>query len=145
MVYLGQAWSNPTEQTNKRIEFFTESGFADAAENYRAFSFPGETTTQQDKLVRSARAANPDLTQVQLESYARTAQAQQAISAAIIGGENARAHLPPLLVHRDAWTAYTEHCSEQAVGQTPPDWLMTEFLEPLGFDQAVVRGLRKDG
>jgi hypothetical protein len=145
VVYLGKAWSDPAERTNKRIDFFEQSGFTEAAEDYRRFSFPGEATASQKKLMRNARAANPELTQSELVSYARNAEAQQAISIAIVDGVNAREHLPPLLAHRDAWTAYTEYCSKTEIGTTPPAWLMTEFLEPLGFDQAVVRGLRQDG
>ena len=144
VVYLGKAWSDPAEKTNKRIAFFEQNGFTDAAEDYRAFSYPESFTASQKKIMRNARAARPDLTQAQLENYARAAEAQQAISIAIVNDVNARAFLPPLLAHRDAWTAYTEHSSEQAVGSTPPEWLMSQFLEPLGFDQAVVRGLRED-
>lgn len=31
-----------------------------------------------------------------------------------------------------------------AIDDTPPEWLMSELLEPLGFDQAVICGLRKN-
>ena len=144
VVYLGKAWSDPAERTNKRIAYFEQSGFEDAAEDYRAFSYPNDLSAGQKKIIRNARAVRPDLTQAQLENYARSAEAQQAISIAIVDDVNAREFLPPLLAHREAWTAYTEYCSELEVGSTPPMWLMSEFLEPLGFDQAVVRGLRED-
>lgn len=145
MVYLGKAWSDPAERTNKRIDFFEKNGFTEAAESYRTFSYPNEVTANQKKIMRNARAANPDLTPSELENYARSAEAQQAISIAITEGVNARAFLPPLLAYPTAWKAYTEYSTQEEAAKTPPEWLMTEFLEPLGFDQAVVRGLREEG
>ena len=79
-----------------------------------------------------------------LEKYILAAEAQCALSTAIVQGGNARAHFPPLLAHRDAWKAYTDQCIKDEIDSTPPQWLMTEFLEPLGFDQAVIRGLREE-
>ncbi|VGO16698.1 hypothetical protein PDESU_05289 [Pontiella desulfatans] len=145
VVYLGKAWSSPAEHTNKRIDFFEKSGFAEAAEDYRRFSYPQGTTSEQDKLMRLATTAGSTMPVEQEEEYARAAEAQRKISEAIVDGSSAKAYLPPLLVHRDAWNAYADYCIKTAVGGTPPEWLMGEFLEPLGFDQAVVRGLRQDG
>jgi hypothetical protein len=144
VVYLGKAWSDPAEQSNKRIDFFEKNGFPEAAQDYRQFSFPYGTTSAQDKMIRLASAAGVDMPMDQLEQYARAAEAQQKISAAIVNETSARAYLPPLLVHREAWNAYTAYCIKTGIGSTPPEWLMSEFLEPLGFDQAVVRGLRED-
>jgi len=87
---------------------------------------------------------NPDLPSETLKQYARSAENQIAVSTAIINGTDAQAYLPPLLRHSDAWKAYTEHCSEEEIGSSPPSWLMSEFLVPLGFDQAVVRGLTSE-
>ena len=144
VVFLGNAWSDPAERTNKRIKFFEEAGFGEAAAAYRDFSFPQGTTSAQDKVMRLATAAGSDLDAKQLEDYARAALAQQQISTAITDGTSARRFLPPLLVHRDAWKAYTDYCVKTELGTTPPEWLMEEFLLPLGFDQAVVRGLREN-
>lgn len=142
VVYLGKAWSDAEEKTNKRIEFFKESGFDDAAEDYRQFSFPQELSSRQQAIARKLAGTRPDMSQKQLAEYIRSADAQQAVSIAIVDGVSAKKYLPPLLVHTDAWKAYTAHCSKAEQGITPPEWLMSEFLEPLGFDQAVVRGLR---
>jgi hypothetical protein len=144
VIFLGSAWSDPEQQTNKRIDFFEKNGFAEAAADYRAFSFPtGLTRTQQDLFDR-AWAMNPDLPKEALMQYARNAENQMAVSTAILNGTDAQSYLPPLLRHSDAWKAYTDHCSAEETGSTPPAWLMTEFLEPLGFDQAVVRGLTSE-
>ncbi len=145
VVYLGTAWNEPANKTNKRIAFFEENGFETAAEDYRTFSFPGQPSSYQRELMAKAQAARPDIPRRQLETYVRTAEAQQAVSLAIAEGMGAGSFLPPLLRHRDAWTAYTDHCMKAELGKTPPDWLMNEFLEPLGFSQAVVRGLRSEG
>ncbi|MDZ8118279.1 hypothetical protein [Pontiella agarivorans] len=145
VIYLGKAWSDPAERTNKRISFFEENGFGQAAQAYRHFSYPAELTAPQQAMVRKLAGIRPDqMSMKQLEKYVRNAEAQQWISAAITEGTSARSALPPLLAHRDAWNAYTEFCMKAELGNTPPEWLMTEFLEPLGFDQAVVRGLRED-
>lgn len=144
VVYLGSAWNDSANRTNKRIAFFEENGFAEAAADYRAFSFPEERTPGQEMLLAKAMAARPDVPQNQLISYVRQAEAQQAISAAILSGESARSFLPPLLKHRDAWQAYIGHCIEAAPENAPPNWLIEEVLEPLGFDQAVIRGVREE-
>ena len=145
MVYLGKAWSDPDEKTNKRIAFFEENGFPEAANNYRTFSFPGEATKHQEMMLRKLASMRPDIPRENLLQYIRNAEAQQLVSNAIVDGSSAESALPPLLRHRDAWTAYTGYCIKTGLGSTPPEWLMSEFLEPLGFDQAVVRGLREDG
>ncbi len=144
MVYLGEAWSDPDSQSNKRIAFFEQNGFADAAIDYRAFSYPGKPTPAQEVLLQKAAAARPDVPRKQLKEYVRSATAQKAISTAIVNGGNAREFLPPLLTHRDAWNAYTAQCTQDEISNTPPEWLMSELLEPLGFDQAVVRSLREE-
>ena len=145
MVYLGKAWNDPANQSNKRIAFFEENGFADAAADYRAFSYPGPLTSTQEDLLQKMSVVRPDIPSEQLELYARSVTAQKAISNAIVHGGSAREFLPPLLAHREAWNSYIAECVRNEVDSTPPEWFMTELLEPLGFDQAVVRGLREDG
>jgi len=144
VIYLGKAWSDPAGQTNKRIAFFEQNGFTEAAADYRTFSFHKENTPEQAELLEKAMAARPDAPVQQLEQFVRMAEAQKAVSGAIINGGSAREYLPPLLVHRDAWKAYTDQCIKDEMAGSPPEWLMSEFLEPLGFDQAVVRGMRED-
>ncbi len=144
MVYLGKAWNDPDTQSNKRIAFFEQNGFEEAAADYRAFSYPGKPTPEQEMLLQKTMAARPDFPKEQLMQYVRTATAQKAISSALVNGGSAQAFLPPLLAHRDAWNAYTKQCIQNEINSTPPEWIMSELLEPLGFDQAVVRGLRED-
>ncbi|WP_372809061.1 hypothetical protein, partial [Pontiella sp.] len=144
VVYLGKAWNDPDQRTNKRIAFFEESGFAEAAADYRTFSYPAGPTPEQARIMELANAAAGAMPTEQARRYARTAEAQLNLSKAIVEGADAKDFLPPLLAHRDAWKAYAEYCIKTEIGNTPPEWLMSEFLEPLGFDQAVVRGLRED-
>jgi hypothetical protein len=143
VIYLGKAWTDSAAETNKRIAFFRQNGFTEAAADYQAFSFPGALTPEQEHLLQKAASARPDIPLKRLEQYVRTADAQKAVSAAIVSGDRAREHLPPLLIHSDAWKAYIDQCIQDESAGTPPEWLMTELLEPLGFDQAVVRGLRE--
>lgn len=142
VIYLGKAWSDPDERSNKRIAFFEENGFEGAAEAYRDFSYPKGLTDRQEMVVRKLAGIRPDMTQEELGTYVRYAEAQQRISIAIVDNVSAQSALPPLLAHKDAWKAYTHYCITKEMGTTPPEWLMSEFLVPLGFDQAVVRGLR---
>ncbi len=144
VVYLGKAWSDAENNTNKRIDFFEKNGWADAAKDYREFSFPKGLSDAQQVLYIKARAARPDLPAETLEWYVRNAEDQIAISKAILDGTNAQAYLPPLLRHRDAWNAYTDYCIKLETDNSPPSWFVTEFLQPLGFEQAVVRGLNTD-
>ena len=144
MVYLGKAWNDPDAQTNKRIAFFEQNGFTEAAADYRAFSYPEKLTPAQEALLKKAALVRPDIPRERLEEYVRSATTQKAISNAIVNGENAREFLPPLLAHRDAWNAYTAQCIQNEINSIPPEWIMSELLEPLGFDQAVVRGVRED-
>ncbi|MEN7972305.1 MAG: hypothetical protein ABFR47_00570 [Verrucomicrobiota bacterium] len=144
VVYLGTAWGDPEAKTNKRIAFFEENGFLEAAADYRSFSYPAELTARQEMLLEKAMEARPDIPQEKLEQYVRSAEAQKMVSAAIVNGESATESLPPLLAHRDAWNAYTALCIKDGINEPPPEWLMTELLVPLGFDQAVIRGLRKE-
>ena len=142
VIYLGNAWSDPEQRTNKRITFFAENGFEDAAEHYRNFSYPEMLTDRQQMMVRKLAGIRPDLSKDELANYVRNAEAQQKVSIAIVDDVSAKSALPPLLAHKDAWKAYTEYCIKAELGTTPPEWLMSQFLVPLGFDQAVVRGLR---
>ncbi len=144
LVYLGQAWSDPAAKTNKRIAFFEQNGFSEAAADYRTFSYPVKLTEEQVWMLRKALATRPDIPEEQLARYVRSADAQKAISSTIVNGGSAKGFLPPLLAHRDAWKAYTDHCIQNENGNNPPQWLVSELLEPLGFDQAVIRGLRED-
>lgn len=144
MIYLGKAWSDPATQTNKRIDFFEKNGFENAAADYRAFSYPDPITSAQKNLLKKALDVRSDSSVKQLEKYVRSASAQKAISNVLVNGGSAQAFLPPLLAHRDAWNAYTEQCIKAEIENTPPEWIISELLRPLGFDQAVVRGLRND-
>jgi len=144
VIYLGTAWNDPAQMTNKRIAFFDENGFSKAAADYRAFSYPSKLSDSEQAQLRSAMAIRPDISKERMERYIRDASAQKIISNAIINGQDASEFLPPLLAHRDAWNAYIDQCIEEQKQTNPPKWLIDELLEPLGFDQAVIRGLTQN-
>lgn len=144
LIYLGQAWNNPEAKTNKRIAFFEKNGFPEAAQDYRAFSYPSGLTEEQQWMLERIMEVRPTVSEEQLTRYVRSAEAQKALSKAIVNGESVTGYLPPLLAHRDAWKAYTDQCIKDELKNNPPNWLVTELLDPLGFDQAVLRGLRED-
>ncbi len=141
VVYLGTAWNDPAKQTNKRIAFFEQNGFPEAAADYRAYSYPGKLSATEQVELRNALAIRPDVPKARMERYIRDASAQKMVSAAIMQEQDATEFLPPLLAHRDAWNAYIAQCVKDEQHTNPPKWLITDLLEPLGFDQAVIRGL----
>jgi len=144
VVYLGTAWNDPAKMTNKRIAFFEQNGFPAAAADYRAFSYPSELSATEQVLLRNAMATRPDIPKKRMEQYIRSASAQKIISSAIVNGQDASEFLPPLLAHRAAWNAYIDQCVVDEQTSNPPKWLITELLEPLGFDQAVICGVAEN-
>lgn len=119
IVFLGEMWSNPAQRTDKRVAFFEASGYIEAADAYCRSVFDA--------------------------SAADYAVAQKAVSDALIAGKAVHPeHLPSLLAHPDAWTAYVQDCQSVAQSPTasapePPEWFLEEVLRPLGFDRRIIK------
>jgi len=118
IVFLGEMWSDPVNRSDRRIEFFENNGFPEAAEACQRFEF--------------------DL------SAANRLAAQKAVSAALMNGTPVdESLLPPLLVYQDAWAAYVKESQKslrslEAASTEVPEWFLVDFLEPLSFDRRIL-------
>ena len=139
IIFLGDTWSNAGQRTNKRIEFFEQNGFEDAAEYYRNYAFPetrsAELRAVYEKLVEAGYSNG------RIEQRARMALAQMKVSEALLEGrlkDLAADEYPPLLAHPDAWNAYIAFYEKEQ--PDPPKWFYNEFLDRLGFDRLTIEG-----
>lgn len=139
IVFLGETWSNADLATNKRIEFFDDQGFHDAAMAYRDYAFPAvgsqELTRVYTKLIEAGYPKS------RADKRARSSLAQLEVSKALLEGtlDTAPNDLyPPLLAYPNAWKAYIEHFEHEQ--PDPPKWFYSEFLDPLGFDRLAIEG-----
>ena len=153
VVYLGQ--TTPDEL----LDFYEKNGFADAAKHLRSHSHPGAAELGAAKEFRSCLTgwdqlsadgksdwlgrANGDANLARDEhdkSNNRLAVARYnnaLLEDALKNGvAPSRDSLPTNLVYSDAWQAYVE--DRMKANPTPPEWFITEFLEPLGFDKRVM-------
>lgn len=140
IVFLGELWADETRQTNKRIAFFEEHGFEDAASAYRLYAFPDDSSRELSDLYEIYVEAG--FSGKRATQRARAALAQIEVSRSLMAGRLAD-HVddglfPPLLSHADAWAAYIKfHQDEQP---DPPKWFYGEFLDKLGFDRLAIEG-----
>ncbi len=140
IVFLGEHWTDPQMNTNKRIEFFEQNGFERAADAYRAYAFPTVSgRVLQDIYETLSEMDYPENRRVQ---KARSVAAQIEVSRALLNGPMASQAdndlFPPLLSHRDAWEAYVAHFENEQ--PDPPPWFYTEFLDRIGFDRLTIEG-----
>jgi len=138
IVFLGESWTDKKLESNKRIDFFDQHGFEDAAEAYRDYAFPltenGANQTVYDKLLEAG--VNP----VVIRRRMHSAEMQIAVSKALLGGQLAELKenclAPPLLAYPDAWHAYITYFEKKQ--PDPPKWFYGEFLDRLGFDRLTI-------
>jgi len=159
VVYLGELENNDVEQKGSRLEFLELKGFTDAAKHFRSRNYPGpddlslakdyyKLLTPWDRLSADQKStwlkgANGDagLAHHRYDlSIARRASANyrnSLLEDAIKKGASPDLYsLPTALAYPDAWQAYVEY--RMKANPTPPEWFVTEFLQPLGFDKRVV-------
>jgi hypothetical protein len=158
IVYLGDFARDGAKETSARLEFYEKNGFVDAAKHARSHQFPGAaerdlardyynlltswdqlSPDRKSDLLNSANG-DVDLARSRYET-ANTERAfadysngllQDAIVNDVTPDLNA---LPNVSAYPDAWQAYVAFRSKLA--PTPPDWFVSEFLQPLGFDKRV--------
>jgi hypothetical protein len=159
VVYLGDYTFDNAKKTSTRLDFYDKNGFVAAAKQIRSYLFPGTeeremakshydlfATWDQLSLDRKSaflKGANGDanlarnryeasITQQAVQNY-RNALLEEALK------KNTKPDpfaLPNILAYPDAWQAYVEFRLKSA--PTPPEWFITEFLQPLGFDKRVM-------
>jgi len=159
IVYLGDCASDVAADRQSRLDFYATHGFVDAAKHLRARLSPDVadrkraasyvnllpgwdqlSTQQQSTRIAGARgdanlarrryeAANADEAVI----IYRNALLEQAIEKGVTPDVYG---LPTILAYPDAWRAFVDYRLKSA--PTPPDWFITELLQPLGFDKRVV-------
>jgi hypothetical protein len=159
VVYLGGYHFLPAKGTESRLDFYEQNGFADAAKQLRSRLFPGAaergiakdfydrlpgwdqlSSDQQSARLKDAKG-DAKLAREQYEvSITRRAYfdycnslVEDALKKGVAPDLNG---LPNILAYPDAWQAYVDHRIK--ANPTPPEWFVTEFLQPLGFDKRVV-------
>lgn len=140
IVFLGESWSDESMKTNKRIEFFTEHGFSDAADAYKAYAYP-EDSSRELRLIYE-KLVEAGYTGERVDQRARVAKVQMDLSKALVEGKSLDSTgnklYPPMLAYPEAWQAYiTFHEQEQP---DAPKWFYAEFLDRLGFDRLTIEG-----
>jgi hypothetical protein len=159
VVYLGDCASDAAAERQSRLDFYTAHGFADAAKHLRSRLSPDAadrklaagdinllpTWDQLSPEQKSARIAgakgDANLARQQYEAanadeavvIYRNALLEEAIEKDVKPDVYA---LPTILAYPDAWQAFVD--DRQNAAPTPPDWFVTELLQPLGFDKRVV-------
>lgn len=159
VVYLGNYYFFPMRGKESRLDFYEKNGFTDAAKDLRSRLFPG---TAERAVAKTFYDRLP--TWDQLSSDQKSARLKSAKEDAALAREQYEASitrradfdyrnsltedalkkgvapdvygLPNNLAYPDAWQAYVD--DRIKANPAPPDWFVTELLQPLGFDKRVV-------
>jgi hypothetical protein len=157
VVYLGDY--HYFGQTESRLDFYEQNGFIDAAKHLRSRLFPG---TEERKIAKNYYDLLPSwdgLSSDQKSAWLKDAKGDAKLARdryeasmtrradseyrnslledAIMRDARPDAYaLPTSLAYPDAWRAYVEYRLKSA--PTPPEWFITELLQPLGFDNRVM-------
>jgi hypothetical protein len=158
VVYLGSEYVDSATEISSRVNFYRERGFLEAAEHLRSRMFPDikadsfpksyydklPAWDQADAAIKNSyvAAAKRDVTVARKRyesSMARTAisnyRSDLIANNLINATKPERSILPSTLAYPDAWQAYVDFKTKSP--QAPPDWFITEFLQPLGFDKRI--------
>ena len=168
VIYLGEYEMDDKNKTTTRIAFFETHGFLDAARNTRSLVFPSDSEHElvasyynkypsweqmpkdfKDDFIKKYLKDNKinstlaDINKVKDTYYEaifrlsikkyRDDLLEKAIESNRIPDKNL---LPVIIAYPDAWKAYVEYRLKSK--PVPPEWIIKEFLEPLGFDKRVV-------
>jgi len=137
IVFLGETWSDAVNRTNKRIEFFENAGFEEAAEAYRTYAFSPEESPEAESIEGALLEAGYSKALAERRTY--DALAQRRVSEALLAGRlmaDAEGIIPPLLIYSEAWDAYVQR--HEMMQSDPPKWFYAEFLDRLGFDRLAI-------
>jgi hypothetical protein len=159
VVYLGIYHHHPAQGAESRLDFYEENGFVDAAKHLRSRLFPGaaersiakdfynrlpgwdQLSSDQKSVWLNDAKGDAQLAREQYEaSITRRADSDyrnSLVEDALKKDAGPDVYgLPNILAYPDAWQAYVDY--RMKANPTPPEWFVTEFLQPLGFDKRVV-------
>ena len=162
LIYLGQYQSNVDTKTANRVDILKQLGYADAAEYMQRFMFdrqsllPVEYKTLYGKYP-SWEALSGSEKKNYLDKYKSADKAKEAYAAYVDNASGIayrnlelskfllqsyklsdvpKGFLPPFAQYPDARKAYIEY--RKSSNTPPPEWVLKEFLIPLGFDKKVL-------
>ena len=159
IVYLGDCASDVAADRQSRLDFYAAHGFVDAAKHLRSRLSPDvadrkraagyvnllpgwdQLSPQQQSTWIAGAKGDANLARRRYEAanaddainIYRNALLEQAMEKGVTPDVYG---LPTILAYPDAWQAFVDYRLKSA--PTPPDWFVTELLQPLGFDKRVV-------
>ena len=163
MIYLGEYSADPKKKTNTRIEFLEANGFSEAAEYYRNYVYQPEkllpdalnglreflplweelTESDRQGLIKqhgnekkAAVAFRRHMLDLSADAYKEIELSRLLLQSSSLS-EIPKGLLPPFLVYPEAGAAYVKYRISTVAG--PPDWVMNDFLIPLGFDKRILQ------
>jgi hypothetical protein len=159
VVYLGDCSGDVETQRQNRLNFYATHGFAEAAKHLRSRFFPDAADRERAKDAYNLLPGWDQLSPEQRSTWVAGAKGNANLARSRFETSNAREAtiiyrnalledaiekdvkpepyaLPSVLAYPDAWQAFVE--ARQKSAQTPPEWFITEFLRPLGFDKRVM-------
>lgn len=163
MIYLGEYSADYKKKTNTRIEFLEANGFSEAAEYYRNYAYQPEkllpdvlnglrellpvweelTESDRQWLIKqhgnekkAAVAFRRQMLNLSADAYKKIELSRLLLQSSSLS-EIPKGLLPPFLVYPEAGAAYVKY--RISTGTGPPDWVMNDFLIPLGFDKRILQ------
>ena len=163
MIYLGEYSADSKKKTNTRIEFLEANGFSEAAEYYRNYVYQPEkllpdalnrlreflpvweelTESDRQGLIKqhgnekkAAVAFRRQMLDLSADAYKKIELSRLLLQSSSLS-EIPKGLLPPFLVYPEAGAAYVKY--RISTGAGPPDWVMNDFLIPLGFDKRILQ------
>ncbi len=162
LVYLGDFHSDAKTKTNTRVEILNQLGYTDAAQYTKQFLFDREALlpadyknicsrlptweTLNDTVKKRYLDKHPNVESAKV-AYAvyvgsacvdtyRIVQLSKLLLASHKLSNVPRGLLPPFSQYPAARDAYMSY--RRSSNTPPPDWVLKEFLIPLGFDKKVL-------
>ncbi len=163
MIYLGEYSADYKKKTNTRIEFLEANGFSEAAEYYRNYAYQPEkllpdvlnglrellpvweklTESDRQGLIKqhgnekkAAVAFRRQMLNLSADAYKKIELSRLLLQSSSLS-EIPKGLLPPFFVYPEAGAAYVKY--RISTGTGPPDWVMNDFLIPLGFDKRILQ------
>ncbi len=162
LVYLGDFISDAKTKTSSRVDILNQLGYADAAEYTKRYQFDRQSLLPAEyKNVRSRypswETLNASVKKNYMDKHPNADDAKAAyvahVDTACIDAyrilelskfllqsykvsDVPKGLLPPFAQYPDARDAYMAY--RRSSNTPPPDWVLKEFLIPLGFDKKVL-------
>lgn len=164
-VYLGEINTNVSEKTNTRIEILNQLGYTECAEYFRNFLFNRRSTlpsdytkfvkklpqwddfndSDKDKFKKEINENDNDKAKSKYENYIADSAignfVDYKLSICLLNNykitDIPSGLLPPFVKYPEEREAYIRY--RKSMATHPPEWVVNEFLIPLGYDKRVLK------